>query len=232
MQTKKIKLRKDASEYIDPKDIPIFDDCVSKEILDKFHTFAREEKIWSYNNRGYPDGNSMTSFASDIINYTKSPTDTVEMWNTPEKICASAGDKFKSLCKTYFFLKPLWEKVVEVSGLGDNIHLMRCWLNGHTFGLGDTAHQDLHQADFNELPGITFLYYMNAGWDPQWGGETFIYKTDGDLLRAVTPKPGRLICFDPRLDHKGTAPARYVNDLRVTCAFHTRVKQENVRWEE
>src|ERR1041385_1297209 len=73
------------------------------------------------------------------------------------------------------------------------------YANGQTYGQSGEIHTD------SEEPGHkTVVYYSNAYWQPNWQGETLFYTKDrSEIIRAVMPKPGRMIVFDSDVPHAG-----------------------------
>ncbi len=72
-------------------------------------------------------------------------------------------------------------------------------------------------------PGLslTGLYYGNAQWLQQWGGEFIICDSRGESLYAVEPKPGRLVLFPGGILHRAGAPSRacYMHRLTIGHKF-------------
>lgn len=89
------------------------------------------------------------------------------------------------------------------------------YANGQTHGQAGEIHTD------NDAPGCkTVVYYCNSYWQPSWHGETFFYTPDrSELIRAVLPKPGRIIVFDSSIPHAGRDPSRLCPFMRVTITF-------------
>jgi SM-20-related protein len=57
-------------------------------------------------------------------------------------------------------------------------------------------------------------------WQPSWHGETLFYTPDhSDVIRAVLPKPGRMVIFDSDIPHAGRDPSRLCPLIRVTITF-------------
>lgn len=88
----------------------------------------------------------------------------------------------------------------------------RLYANGQTLGQDGSWH-----TDSDEDSGYTFLYYFNDGDDISLIGETY-FMVDGEPI-AVTPIPNSAIIFPHKFVHKGMAPRKGYNDLRVTIAF-------------
>lgn len=74
-------------------------------------------------------------------------------------------------------------------------------------------HSRIHK-DYGCPNCVTFLYYGNLHWDPNWGGETIFYNDRMDALYAVTPKPGRLVAFNAQIFHRTGVPARDCSSSR------------------
>ena len=92
------------------------------------------------------------------------------------------------------------------------------YANGQTYGQSGEIHTD------SDRPGDkTVLYYCNRHWQPDWQGETMFYVPDRtEIIRAVLPKPGRLVIFDANVPHAGRDPSRACPVMRVTIAFKLR----------
>ena len=49
---------------------------------------------------------------------------------------------------------------------------------------------------------IVFLYYVNATWNPEWGGETLLYKDNHSEILFSSPfTPNRVLIFDGEIPH-------------------------------
>ena len=71
--------------------------------------------------------------------------------------------------------------------------------------------------------GCTYMFYLNHEWDESWGGHTE-FKND-NIMERVAPKPGRLVIFDARWNHRGTEPSSLMPDRvvgRMSIAFQER----------
>jgi hypothetical protein len=89
----------------------------------------------------------------------------------------------------------------------------RLYANGQTLGQDGSWHVDSN----NNETGYTFLYYFNDSDDISLIGETY-FIVDGEPL-GVTPIPNSAVLFHHKYKHKGMAPRKGYNDLRVTIAF-------------
>lgn len=103
-----------------------------------------------------------------------------------------------------------------------NSVLIRCYLNGYTYGTDGYFHSDSERADEH-----TAIVFMNDEWEPDWAGETVFLDDRGDIVRAVLPKKNRAIIFPARLLHAGRGVSRKCVELRLTLIFKTRKRRSN-----
>ena len=71
--------------------------------------------------------------------------------------------------------------------------------------------------------GHTYMFYLNYEWNKLWGAPTKFKKKRHHISKSVFPKPGRLVIFDSKLLHKGTAPSMFMPNKhlgRLSIAFH------------
>ena len=93
--------------------------------------------------------------------------------------------------------------------------------NSQTHGQHGTCHAD---CDNEDEWNLSFLYYTNLFWNPNWGGKLRFYsenrgggiqdQMDDVELGSVDFKPNRLLMFDGRIQHGAEAPsedARYID---------------------
>ena len=88
----------------------------------------------------------------------------------------------------------------------------RLYANGQTLGQDGGWH-----SDSDKDTGYTFLYYFNDGTDVTTIGETY-FMVDGEPI-GITPIPNSAIIFPHKFIHKGMAPRKGYNELRVTIAI-------------
>ena len=54
----------------------------------------------------------------------------------------------------------------------------------------------------NHEDQIVFLHYSNLTWNPEWGGETVFYESNGtDIMESSPYVPNRAIIFDGEIKH-------------------------------
>lgn len=117
---------------------------------------------------------------------------------------------YSELIDNAFFNGFFFNKIKEVTG--KNFILKRVYANGQTWGQDGDWHRDSAESN-----GYTFLYYSNYSDDVSIIGETYFDVNDEQL--AVSPTPNSGILFHHSLLHKGMAPKRRFNDMRVTIAL-------------
>jgi hypothetical protein len=94
-----------------------------------------------------------------------------------------------------------------------NHTLLRCYANGHTYGVEGYPHTDsIRPAD------KTLILYMNDGWQKNWGGETLIYDGD-DIVRAEIPRMNKGLLFPGSMLHTSRGVTRVCPTLRVSVMF-------------
>ena len=49
---------------------------------------------------------------------------------------------------------------------------------------------------------ISFVYYLNEAWKPEYGGELTLYTQKDELIQKVIPQGNRFICFNSELPHE------------------------------
>ena len=98
--------------------------------------------------------------------------------------------------------------------------LIRCYMNGYTYGTEGYFHTDSERADEH-----TVVLYMNDYWEPDWAGETVFLGDDDEIVKAVLPRPNRAVIFTSTLQHAGRAVSRKCSVLRKTLIFKTRRKR-------
>ena len=96
----------------------------------------------------------------------------------------------------------------------------RMYVNAYSYGDCPTIHVDNLEAGH-----FTVLYYANYEWDANWSGETVFYNdTRDEIIRAVYPKPGRIVSFDSRIPHVAREPNRICPVIRYTIAMKLYLK--------
>jgi hypothetical protein len=104
--------------------------------------------------------------------------------------------------------------------LKEGYELDDCYANGQTSGLPGAIHIDCDVEGW-----ITGLVYVHPEWRAEWEGETLFYDdAREEIIRAVVPKPGRVVLFDARIPHTARPPGRWCSRMRTSIAFKLRPK--------
>ncbi|MDJ0626708.1 MAG: hypothetical protein QNJ44_00500 [Rhodobacter sp.] len=85
--------------------------------------------------------------------------------------------------------------------------------NNTIFGDWAFAHRDS-----NERGAYSALYYANEHWDQSWFSETVFYAA-GEPVVAVSVRPGRLVLFDSRIEHRAGVPSMNCPAQRFTLSL-------------
>lgn len=108
---------------------------------------------------------------------------------------------------------------IQRTRLNDNV-LLRCYLNGYTYGTDGYFHSDSSRPDEQ-----TLIVFMNPEWDPDWAGETVFLDERRDIIRSVLPRRNRAVIFPSRLLHAGRGVSRKCVALRQTLVFKVRKRR-------
>jgi SM-20-related protein len=92
------------------------------------------------------------------------------------------------------------------------LELYRAYCNRLRFGDVAFEHAD------SRTPSVTALYFANARWNDDWGGETMFYGVRDEPTVAVAPRAGRLVVFEGQLGHRGGVPSRLCREDRLSVA--------------
>jgi SM-20-related protein len=112
-------------------------------------------------------------------------------------------------------------RFLQESQLPDSV-LIRCYLNGYTYGTDGYFHSDSRRADEH-----TAVLYMNDHWDPDWAGETTFLDKRGEIARSVLPKKNRAVIFPSNILHAGRSVSRKCMGLRKTLILKARKRRSD-----
>ncbi len=98
---------------------------------------------------------------------------------------------------------------------------------GKTFGLDGGIHTD-KEVEFNDMGDgfMTFCFFPNQEWNPEWGGEFQFFDQDGNVIATYYPMPNTCLVFDSNIPHRGLAPNRDCKKLRTYLSFKTFVSKK------
>lgn len=112
-------------------------------------------------------------------------------------------------------LKDIW-LLLQERLFDQKAELLRCYANQHTYGVEGYPHVDSDSAD-----ETTIIFYLNREWEIAWGGETAFYQ-DGDIIRSVVPRFGRMVTFPSNMLHAARGVTRLCPKGRITLMYKTR----------
>lgn len=98
--------------------------------------------------------------------------------------------------------------------------IQRSWVNVSTYLTDFRFHADSHTAGNKSL-----LYYVNARWDEDWGGETLFKNNNGDVEKAVEFKPNRMVIFNNNIGHRAAQVALNADMYRFILVVQFKHKQ-------
>ncbi|WP_433886334.1 2OG-Fe(II) oxygenase [Pseudomonas vranovensis] len=114
------------------------------------------------------------------------------------------------------FLSAFWKKVKHAHM--PEATLLGVYANGQTFGQDSPIHRDNKASE----KGLTVVMFCNEHWATSWGGELVFYDHQKEnVIKAVLPKPGRIVIFNGHVPHSARSPSVNCDRLRMTLAFKT-----------
>ena len=118
-------------------------------------------------------------------------------------------------------LKNVWEMLQHTLG---RTNLLRCYINGYTYGTDGYAHVDDIWVDEQYgvgSSGTTIIVYLNETWDIDWAGETVIFDSNKEIETSLLPKYGRVLSFESNKLHAARPVSRACQSLRKVLVFKT-----------
>lgn len=201
LEIKRAALRADAA---DQDRIEVWDDAVPAELKVRLAGLV-DLNIWRYGWKASPEQSSFGFWHSHF-----GGDDAASSQNCEHDLLGRP------------LIKPvldLW-RMLEAGPLEGQVPV-RVYANGHTYGGDGFLHRDQSE------PGhFTTIYYAHQTWEPNWAGETvFFNKEQDDILRAVYPKPGRIVHFPGYIMHAARSPGRDCPALRAVIVLKSRLKR-------
>jgi SM-20-related protein len=103
---------------------------------------------------------------------------------------------------------------------------LRVYANSHTYGIEGYVHTD----STDEENYFTTIYYAHQVWRRNWSGEILFFERDSEeIVKAVYPRPGRLVSFRGSTPHMAHAPSRECPELRVSIVIKTQLSADTGR---
>lgn len=159
---------------------------------------------------GLYDSDDIDNFARVISQLDYEPRESFDN----ELNCGIERSAFKSAPFLYpEFSQLLEEHRGDFSITADSVALSHVYASAVRAGDSLSCHED-HPSP----QSVSFLYYGNAFWKRDWGGETIFYDGREEAVAAVIPRPGRLAMFHSNISHRGGSPHPNAPVLRYTIA--------------
>lgn len=189
-----IELHKDSIEVIDN----LLPDDLHEEIMDDVRSF-RFTYGWLQSSADYHG-----HFNVELIHAAPSNVADVE-------------DELKKTELNYTSLYKMW-KYIQSEYVGLDKKLIRCYFNGHVFGIDGYSHRDSPRDD--EWSMVIYTNFEDE-WNPDWGGETSVFE-DGEIIKSVLPKKNRAIIFAGNKLHAPRPLGRFYTGMRQIIVFKFR----------
>ena len=82
-----------------------------------------------------------------------------------------------------------------------------------------------NHVDGEAQSSLTGIYFANAQWLQEWGGELIICDAQGESLYAIEARPGRVALFPGDILHRAGAPNRLCHAHRLTIGHKFRARK-------
>lgn len=113
-----------------------------------------------------------------------------------------------------------WE-YIKKNYVGEDKKLIRCYMNGHVYGVDGYLHKDSGRDD--EWTAVFYCHHEDE-WNPDWGGETVIIE-NGEITKAVLPKKNRAFIFAGNKDHSPRPLGRFYAGMRKVVVYKFRASR-------
>lgn len=113
----------------------------------------------------------------------------------------------------------VWQHLRSTYEMLKDTVLIRCYINGHTFGVEGYFHRDSGRQD-----ETTIVMYLTDGWSLDWAGETVFANEEDvpEIVSAVLPAKNAAVMFNSNIRHCGRAVSRKCNGIRLVYVMKTR----------
>lgn len=194
--------------------IDVCDSGISPDTIKKIDNQSLFKYGWKSNTAiGTEQGHWNYSFTP------KSSTWQREVWTSLREIDRADDSTF-----TESLYYPFWLKAIELFG---ERRLCRGYVNGYTYGTDAFLHTDVNYKEYPADHGCnmeTVMFYLNSEWKLDFGGET-VFAKNGEIIKSVIPKQGRVIRFSGNILHGARPISRSCYHLRQVLVFKTVVDQ-------
>ena len=190
-------------------------------LKDTFHVIDNylEDSLWHWWDRQIVDGNIWSKTNSVEATNTKTGLAEHSFWGGT---WFRRNKQIESNVPRYmFYMANFFDEKIRNDFGFEWVSFQYMGLNCQTQGLDGTCHSDcMDEDEWN----VSFLYYFNRFWNPNWGGDLRVYnervaggvgkRMDEHEIGRIEFKPNRLLLFDGRIPHGAEAPkpnARYID---------------------
>tara|TARA_Y100001963_G_C6622248_1_gene372304 strand:+ start:107 stop:736 length:630 start_codon:yes stop_codon:yes gene_type:complete len=164
------------------KNIMIFDNVLNTDEHNKL--YSNITQLWDY---GLFDIICKPHGDKSRDNY---PTPFPHITITDKTISESITKKMNDLITSYYS--------------GEDLELYQIYGNVYTAGMQGTIHNDI--GNLNISNSKTIVYYLHKEWDVEWGGQTYFYDDNYEIIDGVVPYSNRLILFNDVGVKHGVSP--------------------------
>lgn len=103
--------------------------------------------------------------------------------------------------------------------------ILRCYMNGHTYGMEGYFHRDSTRN--NETTMVLYIIGDEEKWDKNWAGETVFADDSDDIINSVLPKKNRAVIFDSNIQHAARGVSRNFMGVRRTFMIKARERRSD-----
>lgn len=110
----------------------------------------------------------------------------------------------------------VWAELKEMTTQLRGHRVIRSYINAMTFGTEGYIHTD-SKVDSD----LSIVVYLNPEWHAGWAGETVFLDGEGDLVKSVLPRFGRVVIFPGAMEHAARGVSRICPEARYVLVFKT-----------
>lgn len=182
-------------------------------IVDRFLGDARRQQVWDYLDQpGWKHG-AYSASGPDTPRYFYKHFAGYQQHGLEDRDPNAIADE---LATTAPLIADVWQELLR-KPLRHQL-LSRCYANRMPSGVGGGVH-----LDSNLKEHLTAIYYPQAEWNADHGGETlFFNRAATEVIKAVVPRPDRLVIFPGNIPHAARPIYGGAEDAaRITLMFKT-----------
>lgn len=182
-------------------------------VLDNFLGDARRQRIWDFLDQpGWAHG-AYSSGAPDAPRYFYKHFAGYQKSAHEDRDPNAIGNELQAAAP---LIAEVWEALLQKPLRAQR--LSRCYANRMPAGVGGGVHLDSDCKDH-----LTAIYYPQGEWNADQGGETLFFNRSGsEVVKAVVPKPDRLVIFPGTIPHAARPIYAVAADAaRITLMFKT-----------